>query len=397
MSHKVGNYILKKSLGKGVFGEVFETTKIGQYGIFATKKMNKKCFEKPEEEKRLINEINILKYYHHPNLVGLIDLMKTDNNYYLIMEYCQGGDLNKCLQKYTQKNKRPFSEEIVQHLMRQIITGLNYLHSKNVIHRDLKLDNILLFYNSENDLRSMNILKATAKITDFGFAKILKEEQTGTLIGTPLYMCPGMVAVLSHYTEDYKYNQTADIWSLGVLCYEMIVGKCPFEGKDVMELYNKIKEGNYEIPTYFSHELASFIVSMLVKDENKRPSCKELLKHEFLNKNVKEFQPLNVTKIPGIVSQKGGFIVVNSGIAYPTLNQPNNTKIDIFNNLTPNQQGKVAGENQINNNNNNNHNKSNNQQKINNPPNNAQFVPGHGFNRPNNISKSTPIPYQKYF
>ena len=148
MKTQVGNYTLIKSLGKGSFGEVYLTQRVGRNGYFATKKIDLTLMLDSENAKGLSNELNILKIMNNPYLVKLEDLMRTSNHLYIVMEYCNGGDLRKCLTKYNQINKKPFSEEIVQHLMRQIITGLRFLHSNNILHRDLKLDNILINFTS---------------------------------------------------------------------------------------------------------------------------------------------------------------------------------------------------------------------------------------------------------
>ena len=143
---KVDDLVLTKSLGKGAFGEVFLTQKEGYKGFFATKRLDRAFSEKPENIKRLSNEISILKKINHPNIVRLIDLKKTKSHCYIVMEYCNGGDLSGCLKKYKALHRRPFSEEIVQYIMRQVVNGLEFLHSHKIIHRDLKLDNILVTF-----------------------------------------------------------------------------------------------------------------------------------------------------------------------------------------------------------------------------------------------------------
>ena len=221
--------------------------------------------------------------------------------------------------------------------MRQIITGLRFLHSKNILHRDLKLDNILINFTSEKDKSSLNLLKSAVKISDFGFSKILKDPlspMTFTIIGTPIYMCPSMLAAMVNGNDNPGYNQKADIWSLGVLCYEMLVGDCPFMGEDLQDLYNKIKKGEYSIPNSLSREAADFIGKMLIKDENRRFSCDELLKHDFLNKNVSEFKPVTVMNIQGVVAQKGQFIIVDSG-ANPSDIKLEENKNELFNPINP--------------------------------------------------------------
>jgi serine/threonine protein kinase len=213
------------------------------------------------------------------------------------------------------KYNKPFSEEIVQYLMRQIVSGLDALHSRNILHRDLKLDNIVVCFNSENDKNSLNMLRATAKITDFGFATILNSASplAHTVLGTPTYMEPGLLNNMETRTRNQGYDQKVDIWSLGTLCYEMLVGRNPFSGRSMQDLYNKVKIGTYPLPTSLSREVVFFIEGMLQKDHNKRLSCKELLKHDFLTKNIHQFKPMDVRTIPGVVAQQGGLININSG------------------------------------------------------------------------------------
>ena len=157
---QVDDLILTKSLGKGAFGEVFLTQKKGCKALYATKRLDRAFSEKPENIKRLSNEITLLQKINHPNIVRLIDLKKTKSHCYIVMEYCNGGDLSGCLKKYKAAHRRPFSEEIVQYIMRQVVSGISFLHSNKIIHRDLKLDNILVTFPSENDKKSLNMMKA---------------------------------------------------------------------------------------------------------------------------------------------------------------------------------------------------------------------------------------------
>ena len=312
---KVDNLYLSKSLGKGAFGEVFLTKIEGKSGLYATKRLDRAYSEREENIKRLANEIKVMQKIIHPNLVSLIELKKTKSHLYLVMEFCNGGDLTSCLKKYMQLYNKPFSEEIVQYLMRQIVSGLDALHSRNFLHRDLKLDNILCCFNSENDKNSLNMMRSTAKITDFGFATVLNKSSplAHTVLGTPTNMDPSLLNNMEQRTRNEGYDQKADIWSLGTLCYEMLVGRNPFSGKSMKDLYNKVKVGTYPLPNTLSREVVFFIEAMLQKDPKKRLGCKELLQHEFLTKNVKQFRPMDVKKIPGVVAQQGGLVNINSG------------------------------------------------------------------------------------
>ena len=326
---KVDNLKLTKSLGKGAFGEVFLTQIDGKNGFFATKRLDRSYTDKEENYKRLANEISVMQKIRHPNIVGLIDLKKTKSHCYLVMEFCNGGDLTGCLRKYMEAHRKPFSEEIVQYLMRQIVSGLDALHSRNILHRDLKLDNILICFNSDNDKKSLNMLRANAKITDFGFATYLKQGLATTVLGTPCNMDPSLLNNMETRTRNEGYDQKADIWSLGTLCYEMLVGRTPFSGNSMQDLFKKVKIGNYALPTSLSREVVFFIEGMLQQDPKKRLSCKELLNHDFLTKNVGQFKPLDARTIPGVVTQQGGQIKINSGAnqKVPNLGQ---TVWDIF-------------------------------------------------------------------
>ena len=329
---QVDDLTLTKSLGKGAFGEVFLTQKKGCKELFATKRLDRAFSEKPENIKRLSNEITLLKKINHPNIVRLIDLKKTKSHCYIVMEFCNGGDLSGCLKKYKHAHHRPFSEQIVQYIMRQVVSGIAFLHSNKIIHRDLKLDNILVTFPTENDKNSLNMMKATAKIIDFGFATKLhssKSNLTYTVLGTPSNMDPQILQNMETRTPNQQgYDEKADIWSLGTLCYEMLVGHMAFCGSSMQELFQKVRQGTYSLPTNLSKEVVSFINVMLQKDPNKRMSAKDLLKHDFLVKNVKQFQPMDVRKVPGTVN--GGMISINSN----SNNKQNITQTvwDIFNN-----------------------------------------------------------------
>ena len=170
------------------------------------------------------------------------------------MEFCNGGSLSGCLKKYKAIHRRPFSEEIVQYIMRQVVNGLEFLHSNKIIHRDLKLDNILVTFNSEVDKNNLNMMKAIVKIIDFGFATKLHKGLTYTVLGTPTNMDPQILQNMETRNQS-GYDEKADIWSLGTLCYEMLVGHMAFSANSMEELYQKVKQGTYTLPSNLSEEV----------------------------------------------------------------------------------------------------------------------------------------------
>ena len=127
---KLENYELEKKLGEGAFGEVWLTSKKDDTKKYATKKMDREEIEKSESMKYLRNEIAILQYLNHPNIVKFQEVKKTKKHFYIIMEYCNGGDLSKALEKYIEKYGKPFDEKLVQHFMKQIISAFRYIHEK---------------------------------------------------------------------------------------------------------------------------------------------------------------------------------------------------------------------------------------------------------------------------
>ena len=357
-----------QDLGLGSFGNVFLYKRINTNELFAVKIIDKMRVKGTKYFKYLDSEVKALSKFDDPHIIKFKKIKYPDSEYsnyiLIIMEYCNGYSLSKCLRDYKERYGKPFSEEIVQYLSRQIVQGLIRIHKENIIHRDLKLDNIMVHFDNEIDKINLNMMKGTIKIIDFGISKILSSSDgyATSLVGTPYYTEPEILENMKKENKDknFHYSKEADIWSLGCICYEMIDGKKVFtENKN--ELYDKIKDGKYKIRKTVSKEFISFLCSMLKYDGKQRITAEQLLDKTFLKKDIKEFHYLSVNHD---LKQDKEFIEFKSSIKMYTEqvnknNQPNykraSTSDQIYMNKI-NNNFNINMPNQTNNQNNNNNN-----------------------------------------
>ena len=303
---KLSDLRIGKKLGNGAFGEVFESKIVGSDVIYATKKLDKsKYMKNPKAYRYLENEINILKSIEHENIIKLYNSDLEDRKFkYLITEYCNGGDLENILEHYMKEKNRPFSEEEVQYIMRQIVSGIKYLHSKSsnkleIIHRDLKLENILLHFDNEDDRINKRILKAKIKIIDFGFARYLKDELAGSVVGSAMFMDPKILFKLNKmdFSNDFGYDTKVDIYSLGIICFYLLTGHSLFDVQTMEDLVRETKKGKLKISVDLSKEAISFLNYMLRYDPKKRLNIDQLSKHKFITNKVKDFTRIDRSKL----------------------------------------------------------------------------------------------------
>ena len=245
---------------------------------------------KEDNKKQIYNEASIMKKLFHPNVISFKDVFKDTKleYFYIVMEYANDGDLSKKIKAQKQKafGEKYFSEEKILQYFYQICRGLQYIHSKNIIHRDIKSQNIFLMKNGK------------LKIGDFGIAKALtnSKNNASTVIGTPYYFSPEII-------NGEPYNYKTDIWSLGVVLYEMCCLKLPFESDNIAQLSIKIMKGKYDpIPNKYSKNLANLIKDMLNLDQKLRPNITEvmqspLIKNYCINKySNKSYKNLHINK-----------------------------------------------------------------------------------------------------
>ena len=257
-----------------------------------------------EAQKNFRRELQNLHNLKHPNIIHILDYLNNQSYNYIVLEYCNGGNLREYLQKYMEKNNAPLNEFFIQKILRQIAPALEFMHSKNIIHRDIKLENILLNFNTYPNIpkngkrpqalkfseKSLN-KDFSAKITGLNFSKDLIQDNMGsTILGTPLYMSPDVVERLDNKTNK-KYNTSADLWSLGVITYELLTGTTPFVGSKYEEVFQNIEKGSYKLPKKLkpSIEIISFINGLLQYYPEKRYDWEQIKQHPFLTKNVEDF------------------------------------------------------------------------------------------------------------
>ena len=238
---------LKTKIGDGSYGELYLGVDKNTNKKYAIKKVPKKKLLDNQIRLYFNNEMYILKHLQsHPNIIKFYSIETTISNYYIIEEYCNGGNLTQILTDKLNSDKKPFSEEDAKYITKNILKGLSNLNSQNIIHRDLKLDNIIFNYENQEDLLLKKIKKAQIKIIDFGFARYLeKNEKAESILGTPVFMDPNILNNL--YSQTIGYNKKADIWSIGVITYIMLTGNLPFDGHSCEDLFKSIKERKYII------------------------------------------------------------------------------------------------------------------------------------------------------
>mmetsp|Transcript_86472 Transcript_86472/g.242026 ORF Transcript_86472/g.242026 Transcript_86472/m.242026 type:complete len:655 (+) Transcript_86472:138-2102(+) len=216
---QVAGYILDKRIGKGSYATVWKGHVDGGDEVVAVKVVSRQTVT---ETAQLRQEVDVLRRISHANIVRFCDLKKSASHYYLVLEYCAGGDLSQFL-----RERGRVQESHARKFLTQITAGLGVLHRENVIHRDLKPQNILLS-NSSND--------PVLKIADFGFARALQpQDMAATVCGSPLYMAP---EILRHEPYDTK----ADLWSVGAIFFELLLGRPPFSGTNPMQLLANIEK-----------------------------------------------------------------------------------------------------------------------------------------------------------
>ena len=260
-------YLRGRKLGNGTFGVVYEAKNVLFNNFVAMKVIRKnECMDNV----LIKNEIDILKKLSHPNIVRIYEFYESDNNFYLINENCEGGEL------YNYINNSTLNEQQLSVIFYQVFSGLCYLHENNILHRDMKPENILIS-KKEKDLLSDEEY-FWIQIIDFGTAKIFEQNKSeNSIVGSAYYIAPEVL--------NQDYNEKCDTWSVGVILYMFLVGRPPFNGRSNEEIINSIKtknlDENNEKLLQRSPEVRDLVKGLLEKDTSKRLSAKEALNHKW--------------------------------------------------------------------------------------------------------------------
>ena len=264
-------YKLLKLLGEGSFGKAYLCENLSDNSHCVIKQIPLDGLDE-QEKKETYNEVLILKKVNHSNIIKFIDVFKKSkpiNTLNIVTEYADDGDLNQKIEKLRQKKSPLTEKEIINYLI-QICLALNHIHKKKIIHRDIKSGNIFLTKGG------------LVKLGDFGISKGFKNtwEKAKSKVGTPYYLSPEII-------NSKPYDSKSDIWALGVLLYEMMTFKMPFNANSLPALSLKILRGIYQCPSsYYSKDLINLVKQCLTIEPKRRPSAEMILKMNFIKQRI---------------------------------------------------------------------------------------------------------------
>ncbi|KAL4225202.1 hypothetical protein ACF0H5_015893 [Mactra antiquata] len=261
-------------LGKGGCGAVYLVRHKESRKLYALKTIELDDRKKTRTKDAVQKEAKILAQLKHPHIVSYLESFFDDDfeNLHIIQDYCDGGNLDDKIKMAATKSKY-FDEVQIMEWFIQIIMAVQYIHSKKVLHRDLKAENVFL------------TKKNVIKIGDFGISKVLENtvDVAQTIVGTPSYLSPELC-------QDIPYSSKSDVWAVGCLLYEMCALKPPFDAQNLISLFFKIIKGEFEaIPNSYSSELQELVTTILVKSPDDRPSPSAILNINIVKKHLEMF------------------------------------------------------------------------------------------------------------
>ncbi|GAV83655.1 Pkinase domain-containing protein/NAF domain-containing protein [Cephalotus follicularis] len=245
-----GKYEMGRLLGKGTFAKVYHGKQMVSGESVAIKVINKDFIKKEKLMEQIKREISVMRLVRHPNIVELKEVMATKTKIFFVMEYVRGGEL------FAKVAKGKLKEDVVRKYFQQLVSAVDFCHSRGVSHRDLKPENLLL---DEHE---------NLKISDFGLSALPEQLRNDGLLhtqcGTPAYVAPEVLR-----KKGYDGSK-ADIWSCGVILYVLLAGFLPFQDANLMNMYRKVFKADFEFPPWFSTESKRLISKLLVSDPDRR-------------------------------------------------------------------------------------------------------------------------------
>ncbi|XP_044472430.1 CBL-interacting serine/threonine-protein kinase 5-like [Mangifera indica] len=259
-----GKYEMGRLLGKGTFAKVYYGKHIVSGESVAIKIINKDQVKREGMMEQIQREISVLRLVRHPNIVELKEVMATKKKIFFVMEYVKGGEL------FAKVARGKLKEDLARKYFQQLISAIDFCHSRGVSHRDLKPENLLLDENGD------------LKISDFGLSALPEQLRNDGLLhtqcGTPAYVAPEIIR-----KKGYD-GATADIWSCGVILYVLLAGFLPFQDANLMNMYRKIFKAQFECPLWISPEAKRLISKLLVSDPGRRITIQAIIRVPWFQK-----------------------------------------------------------------------------------------------------------------
>lgn len=302
-------YELGRLLGQGTFAKVYYARNLKTGQSVAIKVIDKEKVLKVGLINQIKREISVMKLVRHPNIVQLSEVMATKTKIYFIIEYAKGGEL------FNKVAKGKLKEDVARKYFQQLISAVDFCHSRGVYHRDLKPENLLLDENGN------------LKVSDFGLSALIESKRQDGLLhttcGTPAYVAPEVIS-----RKGYD-GAKADIWSCGVILFVLLAGYLPFHDSNLMEMYRKIGKGEFKCPNWFPSEVRRLLSKILDPNPNTRISIARIMENSWFRKGFdsksittqregKEVTPLDAGAVFSSCDSKTTAAEAKQEVAKPT-------------------------------------------------------------------------------
>ncbi|XP_058737137.1 CBL-interacting protein kinase 18-like [Vicia villosa] len=261
-------YELGRLLGQGTFAKVYHARNLVTGVSVAIKVVDKEKVLKVGMVEQIKREISAMKLVRHPNVVELYEVMATKTKIFIIMEYAKGGEL------FDKVAKGRLKVDVARGYFQQLMSAVDYCHSRGVCHRDLKPENLLL---DENE---------NLKVSDFGLSALSESKRQDGLLhttcGTPAYVAPEVI-----HRKGYDGSK-ADLWSCGVILFVLLAGSLPFQDQNLMEMYRKISQGEFKFPKWFAVEVRRLLSKILDPNPKTRISMAKIMESSWFKKGLEK-------------------------------------------------------------------------------------------------------------